>query len=305
MKRNPMTLHASQTILLAVVLGLAGSGCADLKSDLPSPSDPGVQVHKEGWASPSSPDFHGNTIRAANWDMRSCKTCHGAAYDGGTVQVSCRTCHTGAAGPEECTTCHGGVNPAPPRDLNGNTARSSRGVGAHQFHLNSSALALAINCSECHTVPSAVYVPGHIDGDNRAEVQFNGTLALTVTNEPSTTDYDASLPLYAPAPVHSPTQLSCSDTYCHGNFKNGNNFSPVWNDTTGTQAACGTCHGDLTKTTPADRALPKTSANGGTHPSVTACSACHGDVVDANLNIIDSTKHVNGKLNVFGSERDY
>jgi hypothetical protein len=28
-------------------------------------------------------------------------------------------------------------------------------------------------------------------------------------------------------------------------------------------------------------------------------------IVDANLNILDKAKHLNGKLNVFGDERDF
>ena len=67
--------------------------------------------------------------------------------------------------------------------------------------------------------------------------------------------------------------LSCANTYCHGNIKNGNSeFAPVWNDVTNTQAACGTCH---------------------------------GQVVDANLRIIDKSKHINGRLEISGASRDY
>ena len=167
MKNKNLILFA---VVLAAALGM--SGCSDLKTDLPSPVAPGVQVHRSewidtssagfhgkvvdadhgnvqeclkchgldyrggfsgiscvkchqdkgaslhgrGWISTASANFHGNAIRAANWDMRSCQACHGTLYDGGKVGVSCRDCHTGGAGPENCATCHGSANnPAPPR----------------------------------------------------------------------------------------------------------------------------------------------------------------------------------------------
>jgi hypothetical protein len=55
----------------------------------------------------------------------------------------------------------------------------------------------------------------------------------------------------------------------------------------------------------AERALPKTSAEGGTHPNNLNCSGCHGDVVNASLSFVNAGKHINGKLNVFGTERDF
>ena len=74
----------------------------------------------------------------------------------------------------------------------------------------------------------------------------------------------------------------------------------MWNDPSA--AECGTCHGDPTKATLSEKALPKTSAEGGTHPNVLTCSGCHGGVVDSNLKIISPSKHMDGKLNLFGSD---
>jgi predicted CxxxxCH...CXXCH cytochrome family protein len=141
---------------------------------------------------------------------------------------------------------------------------------------------------------------------------MSGFLPHVVTNETTTVDWDPALRVFTPQPEYSATSLSCSNVYCHGHFKNGNDTLVVkWTDPDAqTGAACGTCHGDVTRPTPADRALPKTTARGGTHPNVTTCFACHykvtqGDLIDANLNFVDKTKHINGRLNVFGTERDF
>ncbi len=269
----------------------------------------GANIHGRGWETKTSSNFHGKVIAANGWDMRPCQTCHGASYAGGKVPSSCRTCHNQGGGPEDCATCHGTTNPAPPRDLNGNTAKTFRGVGAHQIHYLGSTLGAAMMCNDCHVVPGAIYAAGHIDASANAEVVIGGAIARTVTNEPSTVNYSSTLPLFAPSPSYDATTLKCSNSYCHGNFKNGNTtFAPVWNDATGSQMACGTCHGDVTKPTLLEKALPKTAAQGGTHPSIPVgwtCANCHGEVVNANTQIISSTKHINGKLNLGPNEIDY
>ena len=286
-----------------VILGLLAA-CSDLEESLPAPA-PNVNVHPEGWISKTSPDFHGTAIRNLGWDMRSCRTCHGNAYNGGTSGVSCLTCHTGAGGPLNCATCHGSTSsPAPPRDLSGNTINTSQGVGAHQIHLLGTSRAKALTCAECHSIPEDVYAPGHIDITQGAEVVMANYLAGLATNVPGSSLYDASLPLFSPNPVYTRATLSCSSTYCHGTFKNGNTSNaPVW--TNPASAACGTCHGDATAATTAQKALPKTAAQGGSHPDATACSVCHGGVVNSSLTFIDESKHVDGRLNLGGTDLVY
>lgn len=303
--------RSTATLLLCCSVGLLAAGCAELKKDL-APTGGALKAHEESWMDTSSAGFHGNAIRAANWDMAQCRTCHGQRYDGGSVEVSCRTCHTQQAGPENCATCHGSsLTPAPPRDLSRNTAVTARGVGAHQKHLVGGATSTGTSCAECHVVPGSVYSPGHLDTPSPTEILFSGALAHVVTNEPTTQNYSPGLPLFAPNPSYDYVTGSCSNTYCHGNFKNGNvDFAPVWNAADqSSQAACGTCHGDVNRAgTLADKSLPKTPAEGGTHPASTNCAGCHAQVVSGTgnqLRIISTTLHINGKLNVFGTERDY
>jgi predicted CxxxxCH...CXXCH cytochrome family protein len=284
----------SGTLMLLIGTLVFLPACSELQSELPAPSSAALKVHPSGWTETGNANFHGMAIRANNWDMRDCRTCHGLIYDGGTSGISCRTCHNKPAGPENCSTCHGTVNPAPPRDLAGNMLPTARGVGAHQIHVLGGALSTNISCLECHKVPGGTYDAGHVDTPAPAEVMFTGRLA----NEPSLG--------VTPNPAWNPQSLACSGTYCHGAFKNGNpDFAPVWTNATGTQAACGTCHGDPTRPTLAERALPKTTAQGGTHPNNLNCGGCHAQVVNSQLQIIDKSKHINGKLNVFGMEIDF
>ncbi|NUM70175.1 MAG: CxxxxCH/CxxCH domain-containing protein [Ignavibacteriaceae bacterium] len=281
-------------LLIPVFAGFILSGCADIKEDVTGTS-PVVNVHSSGILQKGSPDFHGNLIKNKEWDMKQCQKCHASDYKGGLTGASCLKCHTGTKGPESCNTCHGDFRNAskiaPPQDTEGNTSNTARGVGAHANHLYDNLSGNAVACNECHTVPTAVSDPGHID--KNVHLVF-GDLAMKTSNNGA----------IVPNPTYDKTTLECSNVYCHGTFKNGNQSNKVkW--TAGTDGAkCGTCHGDATSGNP----LPPSP-----HPQVANCSTCHwmttpGDLVTgsgAAAIIVNKTKHVNGKLNLFGQENDY
>ncbi|MBA4250099.1 MAG: hypothetical protein C0425_00960 [Chlorobiaceae bacterium] len=252
---------------------------------------PSIAVHTKQINDPTSPKFHGRFISAMNYNMADCQTCHGNNFAGGFASPTCNTCHTQAKGPEACNTCHGDfTNPeliAPPRALNNDIYTTSPGVGAHTLHLMGAKIASNVECSECHTVPTALNSAGHIDNSARAELTFG---AFT-NSGPTPARYD-------------PATNSCSNTYCHGNFvflrsassfqfaytadrMVGNNDTVKWNQVDGSQATCGSCHG-----------LPPT---GHIPSALTACANCHAGVVDNQGRIIDKKKHIDGKINVFGN----
>ena len=288
MGKSETTMNSIMRFATIIFFSIAFfAGCSKLKNDS-APTAPSGSVHAEGFRDSTSPNFHQNAFRAQlKWNVESCKSCHGQKFDGGTAQKSCIGCHTQTNGPEACNTCHGGVNAAPPSDLSGNTQRTSKGVGAHQAHLAGGTIGVAVACKTCHSVPATVAAAGHID-DGIAEVKTDTTSVF-----------------YRSDAVYTRSSATCAGTYCHGNFQNGNASNIVtWTDTTGVNSAtqCGTCHGDVTKADPQDRARPKTISEGGTHPDkgafgTTKCMNCHGAVVDANMNIINTSLHINGRVN--------
>ena len=165
--------------------GVAGVGCNTIDCH------PTIGVHVEGIIEPTSENFHGNYIRNDQWDMSGCQSCHAEDYSGGYVSSTCLDCHTYVGGPENCTTCHGTpASNAPPEDINGNTSTSERGVGAHQIHLKGGEVGRNLTCTECHNIPGGVYTPGHVDSELPAEVLMNNPRANTITNDPSTSEYD-------------------------------------------------------------------------------------------------------------------
>ena len=242
----------------------------------------------------------GGTITAPTWTkvdgaQNACGSCHGLpppAAQGHPVVTggltACASCHPGTmnasgtlnvAGGKHvngivevsggsCTSCHGdatrATNPAaPPTGTKGETATTARAVGAHQTHLNTGTMRGAINCSECHVVPTST---SHSNGT--ATVTF-GALANTGT-------------------ASSWNGATCA-TYCHGATLGGGTLkTPTWTKVDGTQAACGTCHG----------LAPSTGQHGRSNHVSAGCGACHSGYSKTSIN---AALHVNGVKNVGGS----
>ena len=183
----------------------------------------------------------------------------------------CNACH--GPGENSCTGCHGGIDNntgAPPSGIEGETATTDLAVGAHSAHVESSTLAAAIDCSECHLKPSTATDAGHFGIDSVAEITWG-----TIAGDQSTWDRSSA---------------TCSQTYCHGNFAGGHSGNdPVW--TSSGQAECGSCH-DV-GSNPSDLRWKHQF-----HIDVLSltCGECHASVVDTMLNIIYPSLHVNGMI---------
>ncbi|HEY6005737.1 MAG TPA: CxxxxCH/CxxCH domain-containing protein [Anaeromyxobacter sp.] len=261
-----------------------------------------------------------NAIAWTGTSKLGCASCHGAPPGPTSATVhhppnpGCSSCHTGytattvaaathvngavdhtpATG---CTQCHGDltaagvastdVRAAPASDANavdahGNpaTATTLRGVGAHGKHLTGTAWrASPIACPECHAVPAS----GDTAHANGNPLVTFGSLASTAwAGQPAIT------PVWNGA--GGGATLTCSSTYCHGNFKNAaasaTNATPTW--TAAGSVVCGSCHG-----------VSATTGPGGTHPTFSAgqnCGSCHGGAYTNTA--VDPAMHMNGVLDV-------
>jgi predicted CxxxxCH...CXXCH cytochrome family protein len=191
------------------------------------------------------------------------------------------SCSDGGAPPPQnltCTSCHGDANrtgiagadanlkSAPPVGTKGETAATTRAVGAHQAHLNKADFAASpLKCNECHVVPTAT---NH--SNNVVEMAF-GTLARTgnVT------------------PAWNATAMTCTASYCHGNFTGGNTTAaPTW---TGAAMMCTSCHA----------APPATDDHRRSQHVGLPCSDCHGTGYSATT--VNKALHLNGQKNAGGA----
>lgn len=158
--------------------------------------------------------------------------------------------------------CHGAeTSNAPPKSISGATDSGSKAVGAHQQHLNPSpSWHQRVACADCHVVPTEIASPGHMDGDNIAEVTFS-----------------------ARAGVSAWTGTTCTSG-CHGSAAwGGTKSTPMWTLVDGSQVACGSCHG----------APPPPP-----HPSDSNCASCHPTMEEGSLAFRDPDSHINGTIDL-------
>ena len=275
-------------LFIALLIGiLAYQGCSELDNSVTLAPD--IDTHPDGWANPSSSNFHGTYIfDNKQWNLNQCKTCHGGDYTGGTSGSSCLGCHTGSGGPQNCSLCHGGNSghSNPPKALNGDTSATSLGVGAHMTHLYNTKWSAEVACEECHTDFNGFADPLHI-GDNPdgiAEINF-GTLSRTTIGGNIT-----------PNPQWDRNTATCSSVYCHGTFKEGNvNAAGIW--TNSSSVVCGSCHGDPNSGNPTPR-----DTNGVFNPphfsfmTINSCYVCHESVINPQGIIINKPIHINGVI---------
>jgi predicted CxxxxCH...CXXCH cytochrome family protein len=261
-------------IFLLLIIITIFPGCSKQSDNLVTTTYSSV-THGDGWLNPASTNFHGKVIATTyGWKYDKCKQCHGTDYNGGNTQSSCYPCHKYS--PEYCGLCHGNSQHFyPPKSLNGNTLATQQGVGAHDVHLNSDSTvrySAKVSCYECHIEISSFSDTNHIGSNPSVATVVFGTLAKTVTSG------------YTPNPVWDKNPQTCSGTYCHGYFKNGNTTAtPTFTDPN--SVVCGSCHGNSTTGNPTP---------GGHTYYPTNCSLCHSAVVDSNRVIINKYKHVNG-----------
>ena len=228
----------------------------------------------------------------------NCGGCHGAGYSATTVNPATHVNGNLELNAMTCTSCHGDatktatpeapLNAAPPTDTAGLT--SSPKVGAHQGHVRASDRggAASVACTECHVVPTSV---GHTDG------------VVPITFGPLSRTGGAS-------PTFNAQTLTCSATYCHGNYSGSHTYYPPGGEETVTvtytgkaaapawpgTAGCGSCHG----APPADG----TYWHSGLHPGG-SCSTCHPDAqgTAGTATITTPALHVDGKVDLNAKNR--
>jgi predicted CxxxxCH...CXXCH cytochrome family protein len=197
-----------------------------------------------------------------------CDGCHGKPpathAPWSRVADSCGTCHPVPSDPllpipsdsrhlngvlelwANCTACHGANDHAsPPLSLDGSTDPTTRGVGAHERHLDGTLpgrISAPLSCTTCHDVPQSVTEPGHYGAPQTpVTLPFGG--------------------------AYDPGSMACT-VWCHWN-KAVDGGAPIWTDASGGARACDACH-DFP---------PTTTRSGMNHPKVApflqVCESCH------------------------------
>jgi predicted CxxxxCH...CXXCH cytochrome family protein len=228
------------------------------------------------WTSTGGPlgcdGCHGRPPPAPHPGWDNCAACHlNATSDAGLPFVD-KALHVNgvvdAAPLANCDGCHGSaLNPAPPRDVSGNSATTLRSVGAHQSHLRDAGIFRVVECSDCHPVPAQTIAPGHANGT--VELVFSG-------------------PAIAGGATPTFDGTSCANTTCHkpdalrtgGTSTGGTHQTPVWTRVDGSQVNCYACHG-----------FPPPAP----HPQMFTCETCHQNY-EGGGRFSRPELHVNGSI---------
>ncbi len=126
-----------------------------------------------------------------------------------------------------------------------------------------------MSCAQCHTVPVGVGDPGHIDGDNKAEINFD---ALN------------------PIATYTAANQTCGNLYCHGN---GWSTLGTMRFTDQASLGCNSCHASNLQ------GADSMSGEHKTHLEENiSCNGCHSGVVNGAGTIINANLHVDGQRSI-------
>jgi len=240
-----------------------GAGGGDAGGDVGGAT---ADYHPDGYADPAQ---HGT---AAKTSAERCVDCHGEDLTGEGEALSCDTCHV-EGWRTDCTRCHGGTDDAsgaPPRYIAGDDVGAYAGFWSHTSH-GGGQVGAPVACETCHVVPTDVLSAGHLFVGDRtaavAEVVFSGLAEGG--------SWDAQ---------------TCSNIYCHGT---GQADAVGSIDAGTTELLCGTCHAGPGSSFSewGDRMSGKHFLHLG---DGVACADCHADTVDADGNLLDVSRHVDG-----------
>lgn len=242
-----------------------------------------------GWTSPKN----GSTHHGSYWFLQNqqrdehntaCTVCHGAALDGGAVNVSCNntSCHAGKDW-KSCTFCHG-TPPSqnnPPVGVGGETLTNTLAVGRHTAHLTASSTHVAFACGTCHTVPAAgdvAHASEYVASASLATPGHHGNVSFTAPATGMVWNVSAS----TGNPVTA--RGTCTGA-CHSNGRGGAPLvTPYWAGGNWTVGSCSNCH---------SATLNGLSGTHSKHSGEATCATCHPGA--------GTNTHMNGKWDVFGT----
>lgn len=271
------------------------SGCSARKA---RPTQ--LRVHPTNWLAEHPNFVFSNTLEAEYG--RSCQSCHGTDYTGGTSGVSCAGCHHQRR--DACTGCHGGyfgdTTGVPPYSLSHDSLYTDKGVGGHPVMVKGGPFFSGTDCFTCHIKPAFVLSPAHFSTAVRFRADSTGRFRVSPDSVRAAVTFSGLARLYSGRygpPVFNPTDGTCANVYCHGAFPGGDT-ARVMNFYGGPDSTyCGSCH----SARPGDD-ISLLLGEHKTHDSLAIpCITCHYATVDSSNSISGANRrqrHVNGAFDV-------
>jgi len=227
-------------------------------------------THPGQWTDPRTDDWHGNYLRATDWQPivdptrdDACGLCHRGSPPAGDEVLKpppgatdCTDCHSLPGGVMACGTCHGdGERPYPPRDQ---CYFPGPPFGyAHDTHTMSSAnMFRPLDCQACHFGENFLELAG-THGDGKVDVVFQ--------------------PAWGPDASYDADTLRCATT-CH--TRGGTTPVVAWDEEL--ELDCDSCH--------ENPPLGHSSAS---------CNGCHVGINAEGTSLTPAAPHINGRVDAF------
>jgi hypothetical protein len=243
------------SFITIISIAILFDGCSKLQENITQPQ--ALSIHSKGDLDTSSVNFHGNVLKANNFNLDGCKQCHAANFKGGITNVSCFNCHNYPHQPgiadttssdfhgkmllankfamDECQKCHGS-------DFSG---KGSNQLNCRNCHTQTAG---PLACNTCHgnfVDPTRIAPPRDINGNNSTDLitvgahvshLYANNFAVVAcenchivpnANNVKTHFNSAKIVVLDSLAIHGIASNAvfdantgtCSNTYCHGNFE--------------------------------------------------------------------------------------
>lgn len=230
--------------------GKSGVACSDCHASYPHPAQ---------YSDPQSENFHGVYLKAQEFDLQECQSCHGEDFAGGDVGVACATCHAAYPHPsgfitvespefhgafiknqqgwrlEPCQACHG-------TDYSGGRIE----VSCRTCHTSPAGPEA---CNTCHGSEENFAPPEDLDHNTSPTAIGVGAHQIHVAETDKTNPYTNCSVCHIPVldysdphhiddtpfaevvfdtlasnhgklnPIWNRNSVTCSSVYCHGHFE--------------------------------------------------------------------------------------
>jgi len=233
--------------------GITGISCTNCHNS--------IAVHKDSLNNVASPNFHGKSMAANNWDLNQCQQCHSTNFEGSPISPSCLTCHPSINVHRE------GINDPASENFHG------KFIASNSWDL--------MQCRQCH---AADYSGGFVSSSClTCHTQKDGPEACNTCHG----DFSDPSKIAPPTDISGNTSTTIKSVGAHSKH--------LLDNTLGNKVSCGSCHqtpqsvydaGHMDSQLPAEVLLKETATLFGAsdasyNDNSATCSNtyCHGNFV--------------------------
>lgn len=315
-------------IFILPILILIGIGCSEKQDTLDVPTHPNVWMEKD------AAEFHGNAVLETGTE--SCKSCHGANFQGEAGAPACATCHEMFPHPQgfahlsspdfhaqyfkkqmnwdlqPCQKCHGAnyagageesrnclkchTAPAGPEACNTCHGNENNPAPPQDLADNLNSSALGVGAHQAHLNQTDIMAAMDCATCHTPVMAFSDGNHLDTDGQATMSFSTLASDSGRLNPTYDFNTGTCAEVYCHGNFAFIAGDSTIQGHSTPP-----VWNADLgaAQCEGCHSLPPKGHFGKTTFTTAASCATCHPAVVNPDGTIKDVTKHINGQKDLF------